>query len=229
MATTSIPTPAPIDFNKFTDPFPEHEVEWRANKITKSRRCQLLAYVTSRAVQRRLDDVVGPANWQSIPHVTEHGVVCHLSIRVNGEWVTKADGAQPTSVEPFKGAISDALKRSAVLWGIGRYLYDLPDTWVDILDKRPDGPHIDVRVGDGDWGYVIAPSLGAAYVPGGPDLLRKLAGLARITKGETWAISSLEWLHKKYSVTYDIIDDVPLRYVEELIAAAEAASRSKAA
>lgn len=47
------------------------------------------------------------------------------------EWVTKADGAGDSDVEAEKGAISDALKRAAVKWGIGRYLYDLGNIWVD--------------------------------------------------------------------------------------------------
>ena len=35
-------------------------------------------------------------------------------------------------IEAEKGQASDSFKRSAVLWGIGRYLYYLPNTWVDI-------------------------------------------------------------------------------------------------
>jgi hypothetical protein len=45
-------------------------------------------------------------------------------------WVRKSDGAGETQVEGEKGAISDALKRAAVKWGIGRYLYDLDSPWV---------------------------------------------------------------------------------------------------
>jgi hypothetical protein len=35
-------------------------------------------------------------------------------------------------MEAEKGAISDAFKRAAVMWGIGRYLYDLDSPWVQI-------------------------------------------------------------------------------------------------
>ena len=35
-----------------------------------------------------------------------------------------------------KGGFSDALKRAAVKLGIGRYLYNLPETWVDITDTK---------------------------------------------------------------------------------------------
>jgi hypothetical protein len=38
--------------------------------------------------------------------------------------------AGDSDVEEEKGAISDAFKRAAVKWGIGRYLYDMPTPWV---------------------------------------------------------------------------------------------------
>ena len=41
----------------------------------------------------------------------------------DGEWITKSDGADDSNIEGAKGGISDALKRAAVLFGIGRYLY----------------------------------------------------------------------------------------------------------
>jgi len=53
----------------------------------------------------------------------EGRVTCELSIRFGERWITKTDGAGDTGIEGEKGAISDSLKRSAVLWGIGRYLY----------------------------------------------------------------------------------------------------------
>ncbi len=53
-------------------------------------------------------------------------MICYLSIRCDGEWVTKSDGAGDTNIEAEKGGISDALKRAAQKFGIGRYLYYLP-------------------------------------------------------------------------------------------------------
>ena len=38
-------------------------------------------------------------------------------------------------MEATKGGLSDAMKRAAYQWGIGRYLYDLPDVWVEIEQK----------------------------------------------------------------------------------------------
>ena len=50
-------------------------------------------------------------------------MICSLSCKVGDNWITKADGAGDTDIEGEKGGISDALKRAAVVWGIGRYLY----------------------------------------------------------------------------------------------------------
>ena len=44
----------------------------------------------------------------------------------------KENGAGDTDFEADKGALSDAFKRAAVLWGIGQYLYDLDSPWVAI-------------------------------------------------------------------------------------------------
>jgi len=112
---------------KLTDPFPV--VSWRILRSLGPRLVEPCAYIDARDVMDRLDEVVGPENWgtrfENIK-VTTGGadrfvVVCNLT--VNG--VTKADGAGDTEMEAEKGAISDALKRAAVSFGIGRYLYGL--------------------------------------------------------------------------------------------------------
>ena len=94
-----------------------------------------LAYIDSRDVQDRLDQVCGPAGWQCrYPHAGQK-TVCEIGIRVGNEWIWKADGAGDSDVEAEKGALSDAFKRAAVKWGIGRYLYDLDSPWVAIVQK----------------------------------------------------------------------------------------------
>lgn len=122
-------------------PFPADDVEWRLGQCGKNDKgiwAKCLAYITSRAVMNRLDDVVGPGNWRDeyIPHIAPDAdgkpcgyVECRLSIRINDEWVTKSDAAPTTDFESVKGGYSDSLKRAAVKWGIGRYLYDLDEGW----------------------------------------------------------------------------------------------------
>jgi len=119
-------------FAALAAPFPSTDIEWRAGSTNKAKTSALaLAYITSRAVMNRLDEVVGPENWRDeYRSGPQGGVVCQLSLRLNGEWLAKEDGADNTDFEAVKGGLSDALKRAAVKWGIGRYLYQLPAKWV---------------------------------------------------------------------------------------------------
>lgn len=83
-----------------------------------------ITYITARAVMDRLDTVVGPANWADDYRETPLGVVCTLSIRCGPEWVSKSDIGTESGFAAEKGSYTDALKRAAVKWGIGRYLYE---------------------------------------------------------------------------------------------------------
>jgi hypothetical protein len=121
------------DFDKLSEPFPPSLVSWRVGSMNKDKnKGMALAYIDARDVMRRLDDVCGPAGWQArYPHANGK-TICEIGIKVDGEWVWKANGAGDTDIEAEKGAISDAFKRAAVMWGVGRYLYDLPSPWVAV-------------------------------------------------------------------------------------------------
>ena len=124
-------------FDRLKAPFSPEDIEFRVGSTTRDKSKGLaLAYVTSRAIMDRLDSVVGPTEWQNEVKIHETGVVATLTIRVGGEWIMRQDGAQFTNIEAFKGGISDALKRVAVLYGIGRYLYSLPQEWVELDNGR---------------------------------------------------------------------------------------------
>lgn len=118
-------------FEQLAAEFPRGAISWRAQTVTKDgTKAMALAYIDARDVMDRLDTVCGPENWQDRYEFHGARTICYLSIRVDGEWITKADGAGDSDVEAEKGAISDALKRSAVKWGIGRYLYHIESPWV---------------------------------------------------------------------------------------------------
>lgn len=125
-------------FVRLSEPFDANEIEYRIGNTNADKTSGLaLAYLTARAVMNRLDDVVGPENWQDkyTPAPSSGGKagwICELSLRLGDEWITKSDGADESDIEPIKGGISDAMKRAAVKWGIGRYLYSLPPVWVAI-------------------------------------------------------------------------------------------------
>lgn len=120
-------------FKQLAAPFPPDLVSWRVGSMNKDKtKGMALAYIDARDVMGRLDEVVGPAGWQATyPHANGK-TICAIGIKVDGEWIWKSNGAGDTDIEAEKGAISDAFKRAAVLWGIGRYLYDLPSPWVAV-------------------------------------------------------------------------------------------------
>lgn len=123
--------PTTEDLKQLFAEFPREAISWRAQSVTKDgSKALALAYIDARDVMDRLDDVCGSANWQDRYEFHGARTICYLSIRIDGEWVTKADGAGDSDVEAEKGAISDALKRAAVKWGIGRYLYHIESPWV---------------------------------------------------------------------------------------------------
>lgn len=120
-------------FDALSAPFPADVISWRAQSVSTKNpnapAAMALAYIDARDVMRRLDDVCGPANWQCrYPHADKK-TICEIGIKHGDEWIWKANGAGDTDIEAEKGAVSDAFKRAAVLWGIGRYLYDMPTVW----------------------------------------------------------------------------------------------------
>jgi hypothetical protein len=115
---------------ELAQPFDPSQVHWRAQAVANGK-ALALAYIDARDVMDRLDVICGPENWQDRYEETPKGrIICTLSININGYWVNKSDGAGNTDVEGDKGAVSDALKRAAVKWGIARYLYSLGNIWV---------------------------------------------------------------------------------------------------
>lgn len=113
---------------RLSAPFPADAIHWRLGHTNKKDRGMALAYIDARDVMDRLDEVCGAENWETRFTTAAGRIICELTIH----GVTKSDGAGDTDVEPEKGGISDALKRAAVQFGIGRYLYRLESPWVEI-------------------------------------------------------------------------------------------------
>lgn len=116
-------------------PFNTAEIKFRPATVSGNR-ALALHYVDARVVMDRLDDVLGAAGWQDEYEFLPDGcAVCRLRIKIGDEWVMKMDvggqSEQSDEGDRRKSAISDALKRAAVKFGIGRYLYRLPSQWLD--------------------------------------------------------------------------------------------------
>jgi hypothetical protein len=130
-------TDAQTIFDELSAPFPADYIDWRIGSTNKDKTKGLpLCYIDARAAMDRLDTIVGPANWQC--QYTQAGtiMICAIGIKFGGDWVWKQDGAGATDFEGEKGAMSDAFKRAAVRWGVGRYLYDIKAPWVEIEGQR---------------------------------------------------------------------------------------------
>lgn len=120
-------------FEQLSSPFDPSEVDWRVGSTTQDKsKGMALAYIDARTVMDRLDAVCGPAGWQNRYVIEGTKTVCEIGIKCGDEWVWKSDGAGDSDVEAEKGALSDAFKRAAVRWGIGRYLYNLKSPWVPL-------------------------------------------------------------------------------------------------
>lgn len=121
-------------FADLRKPFFPHEIEWRvAREVRGGKGVQVLAYLTARAVMERLDQAVGPDRWESRLDWIDNAFVCRLTLTMpDGRHVTRTDVCDISDIEPFKGAASGALKRAAVLFGVGRYLYSLGNTFADL-------------------------------------------------------------------------------------------------
>lgn len=85
----------------------------------------MVAYIDARDVQDLLDDVVGPENWATDYRVINENMFCGIGIKSAEGWVWKWDCGTESNVEQEKGEASDAFKRAAVQWGVGRFLYRL--------------------------------------------------------------------------------------------------------
>ncbi|MFP7442579.1 MULTISPECIES: Rad52/Rad22 family DNA repair protein [Bacillus] len=123
------------------EPFEPKEIEWRVQSASRGQNgTQLLVvpYIDSRSVMNRLDDVC-KTHWQSHFDKIEVGgkeaFQCRLSIYIGNEWITRTDAAEVSDIEGVKGGHSNALKRAAVQFKIGRYLYGLPKFWVPLQDS----------------------------------------------------------------------------------------------
>lgn len=165
-------------FDQLKAEFPREAISWRAQTVTKDgTKAMALAYIDARDVMQRLDDVVGPDGWQCrYPHANGK-TVCEIGIRVRDEWIWKADGAGDTDIEAEKGALSDAFKRAAVRWGIGRYLYDLASPWVPCESyKRNDGKFAWSKWTEDPWRFVRNPSSAPQQGRNAPAAVERTSG-----------------------------------------------------
>lgn len=117
--------PTPAGWRKIGDLFQKP----MPSKERKGAGGRVFDYITARQVQDRLDKVVGPGNWTTTFRVLDlEARVVECMLTVCGVYKTdvgysNAPDSEHES-EPLKAAYSDAFKRAAVQFGIGRFLYE---------------------------------------------------------------------------------------------------------
>jgi len=162
---------------KLKEFFKEEELEWKPQSLGVNSKGEpfvmVLCYIQARAIQDRLDEVMGIGNWKDEYRITPHGVICRLSLYDSEaqEWVAKENGSPETDIESFKGGISGAFKRVASSgWGIGRYLYSLDDTnFAECSYTKLKGYEYAKDKKNSKNVYWKKPSIGKKYLPKGEE------------------------------------------------------------
>ena len=129
-------------------PFDYESHKWRVMNVTKKGdKASCAFYIDARDVMDRLDAVVGAENWSdkyTTLAIGENRWAIECTITING--VSKSDVGEGDAP---KDAYSDALKRAAVKWGVGRYLYGMDNgTWFEIDTYKQFTPAAEKQIED---------------------------------------------------------------------------------
>lgn len=107
------------------------EIDVRVAQV-KQNGVVVLLYKDARVDQTILDETVGAMNWKKSYDIIDGQLFCTISIwdDEKKQWVSKQDVGVESNTEAEKGRASDAQKRAAFAWGIGRELYSAPFIWI---------------------------------------------------------------------------------------------------
>lgn len=95
--------------------------KWRVQSFSKHKpQATCVPYIDSRDVQDVLDK---HCNWSDRYYSVNGMLFCEITIYADGIEYKRSDAGSESNVEAQKGQSSDAFKRAAVKFGIGRFLY----------------------------------------------------------------------------------------------------------
>lgn len=140
-----------MDLNKLLESMP---YKWRVQSFSKNKpSASCVAYVDARDVARRLDEACGVGNWQDDYKSIGNLLFCGIGVKVDNEWIWKWDTGTESNMEAEKGHVSDAFKRAAVKWGVGRFLYDLDVVYLDAneVKTKTNFPYVVDKSGKRVW------------------------------------------------------------------------------
>lgn len=123
---------------KLSEPFPAEVISWRAGSTSRDKkRAQALPYAEPRAYEDRLNAVC-PGDWSVLfKPWGESKLICELTLfGVTRSSTGEFDEDARNAVAQGTVAEAQAFKRACSKFGLGRYLYDIPLTWVDYDEEK---------------------------------------------------------------------------------------------
>ena len=117
-----------MNLKELSRPLTIADIDFRVQSINAKGYATILAYKDARIDMQRLDQAVGPLNWQRKHELIDGKLFCHVGIYnpETSQWTWKSDVGTESMTEATKGEASDSFKRACFNWGIGRELYDYP-------------------------------------------------------------------------------------------------------
>lgn len=135
------------ELRKLGEPFPTYALEWRLTRAGKGEKgiwAFCVPYLKTHAIEDRLDEVCGPDRWQIKVETNDRHVLVGIGIWCATGWVWKWNGTglledrgeHFTAVDAGKGDVTNATKRAAQGWGIGRYIRRIPEQFAITFDAK---------------------------------------------------------------------------------------------
>ena len=136
-----------------SEPFDPVVVEWRVTN-TSGKRGQVVAYADQRAYTDRLNKLFTPAGWTreyavqavqnfEVPRKDGKSTIITAKVMVTAKVTIHGLGSHAGTGEEWAidenaltRAEAQAFKRACSCFGLGRYFYDLPPTWMDLDENR---------------------------------------------------------------------------------------------
>lgn len=115
-------------------PLTADQVEVRPTDTKNKGRATLLLYQTARCPMEILDETF-PGAWATDYKEVAGNVYCGIGIKVEDEWIWRWNAGTEGNIGEGKSTASDAFKRAATMWGIGRELYNTPKVKIDCPDN----------------------------------------------------------------------------------------------
>lgn len=120
-------------------PFHPGKITWKPQSITSDKKkAMAAAYADIRAYQDRLDDVCG-LDWSVSYTPWGDRIICHVTVSgITRSSTGESDAQAEKNDIAGTAAEAQAFKRACAMFGLGRYLYNLPTLWVeyDAENKR---------------------------------------------------------------------------------------------